>query len=142
MENTELVKNETMKLKEFLSTLIESKKLPTHVKTVEDAFTIAQMGKELGFATMQAFHYIVPISGKLSLSAKAIGALLRRGNVEYVTKEDGVFVYEDGSTSSVSKKDVKPVDQRTTIIFYRNGKEEECSFTWKDAEKQGLTIKD
>jgi hypothetical protein len=131
-------------LKGFLQTLIDSKKLPTHVKTVEDAFTIAQMGKELGFATMQSFHYIIPIQGKLSLSAKATGALLRKGGVKFYTKEDGIFVYADGSADTISPKPdgTKPVDQRTTIIFVRDGMEEVCSFTWKDADKQGLTTKD
>lgn len=131
-------------LRSFLATLIESKKLPTHIKTVEDAFTIAQMGKELGFPTMQAFHYIIPIQGKLSLSAKATGALLRKGGVKFYTKEDGMYVYPDGSVDSIAPKTdgTKPIDRRTTIVFVRDGMEESCSFTWKDAEGQGLTTKD
>jgi hypothetical protein len=131
-------------LKGFLQTLIDSKQLPAHVRTVEQAFTIAQMGKELGFATMQAFHYIIPIQGKLSLSAKATGALLRKGGVKFYTKEDGIFVFPDGSADTISPKvdGTKPIDQRTTIVFIRDGMEEVCSFTWKDAEKQGLTTKD
>jgi len=130
-------------LQAFLGTLIKSKQLPAHIKTVEEAFTVAQMGKELGFPTMQSFHYIIPIQGKLSLSAKAIGALLRKGGVQYTTQEDGVWVYQDGSTSPIVKSgDERPIDQRTTIMFIRDGMEERCSFTWKDAEKQGLTTKD
>ena len=43
MENQVTTSTESA-LKQFLSTLIDSKKLPTHIKTVEDAFTIAQMG--------------------------------------------------------------------------------------------------
>lgn len=129
-------------VKDYLTSLIESKKLPTHIKSVEDAFTIAQMGKELGFPTMQAFHYIIPIQGRLSLSAKAIGAILRRGGVTYSTIEDGVYVYPDGSTSEVAKADVKPVDRRTTILFKRDGQEEKTSFTWTDAAGMGLTAKD
>lgn len=130
-------------LKNFLGTLIKSKQLPVHIKTVEEAFTVAQMGRELGFATMQSFHYIIPIQGKLSLSAKAIGALLRKGNIKYTTLEDAVWVYQDGTTSVIIKSgEEKPIDQRTTILFIRDGIEERCSFTWKDAEKQGLTSKD
>jgi hypothetical protein len=131
-------------LKSFLSTLIDSKKLPTHIKNVDEAFTIAQMGKELGFPTMQAFHYIIPIQGKLSLSAKAVGALLRKGGVKYITKEDGLYVYPDGSVDTIAPKTdgTKPIDRRTTIEFYRDGLTEVCSFTWKDAEGQGLTTKD
>lgn len=143
MENQVTTSTESA-LKQFLSTLIDSKKLPTHIKTVEDAFTIAQMGKELGFPTMQAFHYIIPIQGKLSLSAKATGALLRKGGVKFYTKEDGVFVYPDGSVDNIAPKTdgTKPIDRRTTIVFVRDEMEEVCSFTWKDAEGQGLTTKD
>lgn len=130
--------------REFLSTLIDSGKLPGHVKSVEDAFTIAQMGKELGFPVMQSFHYIIPIQGKLSLSAKALNALLRRGGVKFITEEDGVFVYKDGSTTTYKSDDEnnKPVDIRTTIVFYRDGLEERCSFTWKEASDMGITGKD
>ena len=141
MEENKIAVQSESEIKGFLKTLIDSKKLPGHVKTVEDAFTIAQMGKELGFATMQAFHYIIPIQGKLSLSAKATGALLRKGGVKYITKEDGVFVYS-GNSIEPNKIGDKPIDQRTTILFVRDGMNEECSFSWKDAEKQGLTTKD
>lgn len=137
-----IIKQEsTEDLHKFLSTLIESKNLPTHIKTVEQAFTIAQMGKELGFPTMQAFHYIIPIQGKLSLSAKALGAILRKGGVKYQTVEDGIYVYQNG-TSTKDDPSEKPVDRRTTIRFIRDSLEEICSFTWKDAELQGLTTKD
>jgi hypothetical protein len=130
-------------LKNFLATLIESKQLPAHIKTVEQAFTIAQMGKELGFPTMQAFHYIIPIQGKLSLSAKATNALLRKGGVKFYTKEDGVYVYKDGSVTEM-RKDIaeNPMDRRTTIVFIRDCIEETCSFTWIDATGQGLNTKD
>ena len=128
-------------IKAFLRTLIDSKKLPAHIKTVEDAFTVAQMGKELGFPTMQSFHYIVPIQGKLSLSAKATNALLRKGGVQFITKEDGVYIYPNGTTTKSSPTE-KAVDRRTTIVFTRDGLSEECTFTWTDAEKQGLTTKD
>lgn len=128
-------------IKNFLNTLIESKKLPAHIKTVEEAFTIAQMGRELGFATMQAFHYIIPIQGKLSLSAKATNALLRKGKVQFVTTEDAVWIYK-GNKTEPSSTDEKPIDRRTTIKFIRDGLEEMCSFTWTDADKQGLTTKD
>jgi len=139
----ELVKlPETQDLKGYLQILIDSKKLPAHVKSIEDAFTIVQMGKELGFAPLMAMHYIIPIQGRLSLSAKAIGALLRRGGIEFITSEDGVLVFQDGTVSNLPRTDEKPIDRRTTIIFYRDKKEEICSFTWKDAEKQGLTTKD
>lgn len=136
-----LVQESAGDLKNFLETLIVSKKLPVHIKNVEEAFTVAQMGKELGFATMQSFHYIIPIQGRLSLSAKAVGALLRKGGVKFVTLEDGVYVYKGGALQP-STPDEKPVDRRTTIKFIRDGLEEMCTFTMRDAELQGLSTKD
>ena len=125
----------------FLQNLIDSKHLPSHVKNTQTAFTIVQMGKELGFAPMQALHQIVPIQGKLSLSAKAIGAVLRKGGVKFRTLEDGVYVY--GEKVSIEKLDgEKATGMRTTIEFTRDGIIELCSFTWRDAELAGLTIKD
>ncbi len=139
----EITTAEAGELKNFLATLIESKQLPAHIKTVEQAFTIAQMGKELGFPTMQAFHYIIPIQGKLSLSAKATNALLRKGGVKFYTKEDGVYIYKDGTITDMRKDTAEnPVDRRTTIVFTRDGVEETCSFTWLDATGQGLNTKD
>jgi len=136
-----LVQESAGDLKNFLETLIVSKKLPVHIKNVEEAFTVAQMGKELGFATMQSFHYIIPIQGRLSLSAKAVGALLRKGGVKFVTLEDGVYVYKGGALQP-STPDEKAVDRRTTIKFIRDGLEEMCTFTMRDAELQGLSTKD
>jgi hypothetical protein len=128
--------------KDFLQSLIDSKKLPSHIKTVEDAFTVAQMGKELGFPTLQAMHYIIPVQGRLTLSAKATAALLRKGGIKFRTLEDGMYVYNDGSISEYAKTDPKPIDQRTVILFIRDGMEEKVSFTMRDAEAQGLTGKD
>ncbi|HEY9658684.1 MAG TPA: hypothetical protein V6C65_09550, partial [Allocoleopsis sp.] len=129
---SEIEKAQSGDITGFLQSLIDSKKLPTHIKTVEEAFTIAQMGKELGFPTMQSFHYIIPIQGRLSLSAKAIGALLRKGGVTYKTIEDGLFVYQDGKLEYTRRPgDEKPLDQRTTIEFKRGDVVEVCTFTWK-----------
>jgi hypothetical protein len=139
---SQLVKTEEAGLSnDFLQSLIDSKHLPSHVKTVQTAFTIAQMGKELGFAPMQALHQIVPIQGKLSLSAKAIGAVLRKGGVKFRTVEDGVFVYPD-KVSIEKIEGEKAITMRTTIEFTRDGVAELCSFTWRDAELAGLTTKD
>lgn len=142
MDDKIVIQKTEQELKDFLNVLIQSKKLPAHIKTTEDAFTIAQMGKELGFKTMQSFHYIIIIQGKLTLSAKAIGALLRKGGVKYITAEDAVYIYDDGTTSESYNADKRIVDRRTTIKFYRDELEEICSFYWSDAKAQGLTTKD
>lgn len=141
---TELVKVNQEAIKVQLQEFIDSGNLPVHVKSVEQAFLIVQMGHELGFGTIQSMHYIMPIQGRLSLSAKAIGALLRKGGVRFVTKEDGVYVFADESTGSYPTKPdgSKAIDQRTTIQFIRDGLTEDVSFTWTDAAAQGLTTKD
>lgn len=137
------VKEDFLSLTQFLQKLIDSNQLPAHIKNVNEAFTVVQMGKELGFPTMQAMHYVIPIQGKLSLSAKAIGAILRRHGVTYTTTEDAVYVYKDGTTSEYPVGgDVKPVDRRTTIVFTRDNQKEKVSFGWIDATSMGLTTKD
>lgn len=150
--NTAVATHVANDVSNFLQSLIDSKKLPEHVKTVADAFTIQQMGKELGVPTLQALHQIIPIKGKLSLSTRLQNALLRKGGISFFTKEDGVYVYADGSVSKLSTKSadnvvIKPVDRRTTIVFTRPGTNgaqmvEEVDFTWSDATKMGLTDKD
>lgn len=130
----------------FLMKLIKSKQLPGHVRTIEDAFTIGKMGKELGFPIMQSFHFIIPIQGKLTLSAKAIGALMRKNKVTMQTLEDALYIYRDGSALEYPRTVVdpvadKPIDRRTTILFTRDGIPEKVSFTWIDATNQDLTTK-
>jgi hypothetical protein len=137
------VQENNLPIMQFLQKLIDSNQLPAHIKTANEAFTVVQMGKELGFPTMQAMHYLIPIQGKLSLSAKAIGAILRRHGVTYTTTEDAVYVYKDGTTSDYPVGgDSKPVDRRTTIVFSRDNQKEKVSFGWVDATSMGLTVKD
>ena len=73
---------------EQLQILIDSKSLPANIKTIEQAFTIAQFGKDLGLKPMQAFHQIYSIQGRLALSAKALGGLLWANGVGYKTLKD------------------------------------------------------
>lgn len=145
--NTDLARTDQSINKNFLQNLIDSKKLPVHIKTVEDAFTIGKYGKELGFPVMQALHFIIPINGRLTLTAKAIGAILRRNNVTMQTVEDALYIYRDGAAlpyprTIVNPVEDKPIDRRTTILFTRDGLPESVSFTWIDATTQELTGKD
>jgi hypothetical protein len=93
----EFIKNvpdtELIRKFEYYSHLIKGRFLPEHISRPETAFTIEQMGKELKFPLMQAFHYIIPISGKLSLSAKAIGGILKREGIKYQCTKYDVYVY-------------------------------------------------
>jgi hypothetical protein len=116
---------------EQLQLLIDSKALPSNIKTIEQAFTIAQFGKDLGMKPMQAFHQVYSIQGRLALSSKGLGALLWANGISYKTIQDFETVEENG------KKDFI-----TTIEFYRNGIVDRASFRWSDAVRAGWTTKD
>ena len=135
--------------RDFLQSLIDSVVVPSYIKKVETAYTIAQYGKELGFPVMTAFNYVISIQGKLTLSAKAKQAILRRNGITWRTIEDEVYLYPDGSiedrnlTKIDSKgNEMKPIDKRTTIEMTRDGITETYKFYWSDAVKAELTTKD
>ena len=65
----------------ILMKLIKSKQLPGNIRTIEEAFTIAKMGRELGFPIMSAFHNIISIQGKLTLTAKGQNGLMRKAGI-------------------------------------------------------------
>jgi len=134
--------------RDFLQNMIDSGQLPSYIKKVETAFAIAQYGKELNFSPMTAFNYIISIQGKLTLSAKAKQAILRRNGITWRTIEDEVYLYPDGSVEerSIVKMDskgneMKPNDKRTTIEMTREGITETYKFYWSDGIKAGLTTK-
>lgn len=122
---------------EQLQLLIDSKALPANVKTIEQAFTIAQFGKELGMKAMQSFHQVYNIQGRLALSSKGLGALLWANGIQYKTIQDfeKVLVSKD--------KDEKEIfDWFTTIEFYRGKIVETATFKWSEAVRAGWTDKD
>ena len=97
---------------------------------------------------MTAFNYVISIQGKLTLSAKAKQAILRRAGITWRTVEDEVFVYADNSIEerAIVKTDakgveMKPVDKRTVIEMTRNNMTETYKYYWSDAVKAGLTTK-
>ena len=134
----ELVKEEKQELAvpqnemQQLQLLIDSKVLPSNVKTIEQAFAIAQFGKDLGMKPMQAFHQIYSIQGRLALSSKGLGALLWANGIQYKTIQD---------FEKITKEDGKS-DFVTTIEFYRGKVTDRASFYWSDAVRAGFTTKD
>ena len=122
---------------EQLQILIESKSLPANIKTIEQAFTIAQFGKDLGMKPMQAFHQVYNIQGRLALSSKGLGALLWANGIGYKTIQDFDLVVRGKDKDG---NDIK--DRVTTIEFYRNQIVDRASFFWSDAVKAGWTTKD
>lgn len=116
---------------EQLQLLIDSKSLPANIKTIEQAFTIAQFGKDLGMKPMQAFHQIYNIQGRLALSSKGLGALLWANGIQYKTIQDFEKIEDNGKSDFV-----------TTIEFYRGNIVDKASFKWSDAVRAGWTSKD
>lgn len=116
---------------EQLQLLIDSKSLPSNIKTIEQAFTIAQFGKDLGMKPMQAFHQVYNIQGRLALSSKGLGALLWANGIQYKTVQDFEKIEDNGKSDYV-----------TTIEFYRGNIVDRASFKWSDAVRAGWTSKD
>jgi hypothetical protein len=135
---SELAKQETQTVlvpqneMEQLQLLIDSKVLPSNIKTIQQAFAVAQFGKDLGMKPMQAFHQVYSIQGRLALSSKGLGALLWANGIQYKTIQDfEKITKEDGKTDFV-----------TTIEFYRGQVVDRASFAWSDAVRAGWTTKD
>lgn len=135
---SEIVKQETQSVlvpqneMEQLQLLIDSKVLPSNIKTIQQAFAVAQFGKDLGMKPMQAFHQVYSIQGRLALSSKGLGALLWANGIQYKTIQDfEKITKEDGKTDFV-----------TTIEFYRGQIVDRASFAWSDAVRAGWTTKD
>ena len=116
---------------EQLQILIDSKSLPSNIKTIEQAFTIAQFGKDLGMKPMQAFHQIYNIQGRLALSSKGLGALLWANGIQYKTIQDFEKIEDNGKSDFI-----------TTIEFYRGNIVDRAAFKWSDAVRAGWTTKD
>jgi hypothetical protein len=122
---------------EQLQILIESKALPANIKTIEQAWTIAQYGKELGMKPMQAFHQVYSIQGRLSLSSKCLASLLWANGIQMKTIQD----FEKISTGKDDKGN-ETFDRVTTIEFYRGNVVERASFYYSEAVRAGWHTKD
>lgn len=137
LEEHQIIRQEPKSEMEQLQILIESKSLPANIKTIEQAFTIAQFGKDLGMKPMQAFHQVYSIQGRLALSSKGLGALLWANGIGMKTIQDYELIVKGKDKDG---NDVK--DRVTTIEFYRGKIVERASFYWTDAVKAGWTSKD
>lgn len=136
----------------FLQKLIEGKVLPGHIKTVETAFAIAQFGRELGIAPMQAFHQVIMINGKMTLSVHGYNALLRNKGIIIETFRDAEYMYIHKTSGAIHHSAIplhesgdlfdKPIDRVTTIRFTRGTQVEEVSYYYSDAVKAQLHEKD
>jgi hypothetical protein len=134
-EEQQITKHVPANEMEQLQLLIDSKVLPSNIKTIEQAFAIAQYGKDLGMKPMQAFHQIYSIQGRLALSAKALGALMWKNGISMKTTQDCEVIVKGNNPDGTEIK-----DRVTTIEFYRGNIVETASFYWSDAVRAGLRV--
>jgi hypothetical protein len=126
-------------MQSFATTLLKSKILPDAYKTPEAVIATVIQGKELGLKAMTALQNIHFISGKPTLGIHAISALLRSKGIDSKVLRD---------FEPITNSEGVTVDYITTVRFYRYSNvtkgviEEDCSFTWTDANAASLTGKD
>jgi len=128
---------------ELLQSLIDSKKLPTTIKTVQDAMLVRQQGRELGLTFMQAANVLFPVNGKLALTTQGMTSLLLSMGVSIQT----IIDFEPMEIPVIVGDDVKTIKTYgTTIEFKRQFatgiQTERATFTWNDAKIAGLTSKE
>jgi hypothetical protein len=151
MKETEIIKAEPAsigkfdnfhnleEMTKFAETLISSGVLPPNYKSPESVISTIIQGKELGLKAMTSLQNIHFISGKPTLGVNAISALIRGRGIDFQTIKDAEPVKDAGG---------KIVNLVTTIRFFRHSPilnkvlEEDCTFTWNDANSAGLTTKD
>ncbi len=108
--------------KEQMNIYVNSGMLPDTINTPQKAFAIAQKGRELGIAPMEAFSSISIIKGKPTLSAELMMALI------YKNCPQAIINFEELS------------DERCIIEAQRDNKHKptKISFSIDDAKRAGL----
>ncbi len=109
-------------LREEAADLLRSGYLPAHIKTPEQAVTIAAVGRELGLSPWRALSGIKVVQGTPTLSSELMAQLI------YQNHGPDALVVEDTSTDAC------------TISYQRRGAKERKSHTYtlKMAEQAGL----
>lgn len=144
----------------FLDILVKGKYLPEYIKTKETAFSVYQMGKELGLQPMASFNNIIPINYKLTLSVKLQAAILQNNGVWVECIVDNGYLYNINGEKKITDAPIYPINSEDHNKYYVtkvtkmrgermmpfNGemrkKVVEVEFTLKEAEIAGLTKKD
>ena len=132
--------NDNLKLQEIsLTTTVEdllaSGSLPPGVNTKEKIMTITQYGKELGMTPMTAINSISLVSGRMVISSKILGSMLKAKGYEFVWTADWAF----DETKNTNYSEI-------TIYWYSSILKREMSdslrMTWNELERAGLTERD
>lgn len=95
---------------------------PSHYRSPEAVLGAVLYGRELGFSPIRALHSINVINGKPVLSAEGLKALAIQNGGKIQT--------------------IEWTDKKCSLKCTRGDWIEECTFTWEDAQLQGLTNKD
>ncbi len=125
----------------FAKLLIDSKLIPSTLKTPDAVVAVILQGRELGFGPITSVNNINNIQGKPTLGVHAIAAKLAQAGLTYQLIKD----YEPETKTDAEGKETI-VDRVTTFRFFRmwNGRviENDVSYRWSEATKAGYTIKD
>lgn len=127
----------------LLKKLIDSKKLPSTIKTIEDAILVRQTGRELGLTFMQATLVLFPVNGRLALTTQGMTSLLLSMGIAVKTLVD----FQPMSIPVLSGDEIKELKTYGTTIelkrrFPTGIQTEVVTFTWRDAQVAGLVTKD
>lgn len=125
----------------FAKLLIDSKLIPSTLKTPDAVVAVILQGRELGFGPITSVNNINNIQGKPTLGVHAIAAKLAQAGLTYQLIKD----YEPETKTDAEGKETI-VDRVTTFRFFRmwNGRviENDVSYRWSEATKAGYTTKD
>jgi hypothetical protein len=121
----------------FAKVLIDSKMIPTTLKTPESVVAVILQGRELGFGPLTSLNNINNIQGKTVLNVHAIAAKLAMSGLAYELVQD----YEP-----IKNEEGKTIDYVTTFKFFKKWNDmvinNIVSYRWSEAVKAGLTSKD
>ena len=125
----------------FAQLLIDSKLIPSTLKTPDAVVAVILQGRELGFGPITSVNNINNIQGKPTLGVHAIAAKLAQAGLTYQLIKD----YEPETKTDAEGKETI-VDRVTTFRFFRMWKgrviENDVSYRWSEATKAGYTTKD
>lgn len=138
--------------------LIDGNWLPEYINTPEVAMTVQKFGAEVGLPMMQSFMNIIPIEGKLTLSARALSGIMRSRGVRFVvtkyaenvynvngvikTSPDSLYALNSDEHKKYYMGKVTEIKARRRFEGDSQDTEQIVRYSTKDAETQGLLTKD
>ncbi len=120
----------------WAETIIESGLLPEDISEPEQVITIVQHGKELGLSPHVAINNLHVISGRPTISAAMLGALLKRAGIEWTIEKDYEKVTVDDITDRVTTYKFFWMSKVTKTVI-----EVTHTVSWGQLEVAGYTSK-